>query len=135
MATDCSASFLSQLWSGNAIICNSTFRNYEAAQAVKQQVDTLQNVQTNYAGQTDVIAAAEASTAAAIAAAPGDTQDAIDSVLNSCAGDPLSCSDCDGINLSLFGGGCLSWTWIYIALAIVAGLILLFILTDLKQIF
>ena len=122
----CDASFLSQLWSGNAIVCSQSFRNYQVDSAVQQQVDTLQNVQNYYGNDPTTVAVAASSTAAAIAAAPGD----VDSIDNSIA----ATTNCDGLDFSFIGGGCISTTYIWIAVGAIVLIVLLAIFADVRSI-
>src|SRR5271168_4851644 len=44
----CSASFVSQVFSGNAIVCSQTFQDYETEDATSQIQSVVDNANTNY---------------------------------------------------------------------------------------
>jgi hypothetical protein len=107
MASGCDAGFWSQLFSGNAIVCSDTFKQYEAGQSTKQIIDATEYAKSNYPGNAVVAAIQDdaASTAAQF------SQDSVNVIASQLADNP----SCEGLDFSWLGGPCITKTWLYVA--------------------
>lgn len=135
MATNpCDAGFLTKLLQGNAIVCSQTFKAYQVADAVQQQTDALSNVQQYYSGNDIVQQVADNATAAAIAASTGDVASIDSTTAASSVGNPISNPDCSGVDLTVIGIGCVQSYYIWIAIAIIALLLITMFLGDIRAV-
>jgi len=120
----CSAGFLSQVFSGNAIVCSDTFKNYEAESEKSQIQSVADNAAAAY-GQ-DSLAANVAQTAAdqQEQQATDDVNNVTDAVASSTAGQIFTtCSDGSG-GLAIPGLPCIDYNYIIYG---VIGLVLLYV--------
>jgi hypothetical protein len=119
----CQASLFSQVFSGNAIVCSSTFKDYET----KSAQDSIQSVADNAAKFYDSTVADISQTAAdqQEAQVPTDVQDTSESIANSTVGQVFTtCSNGDS-GISVPGLPCIPWS--YLAYGGIALIVLYFL--------
>lgn len=100
MDDPCSASLVSQIFSGNAILCAQKASLIAKGKADIQGV--VDNVDKYYQGQQTVIDATHEFAEGQQALVEGD----VNAITN------LNASTCDGVDLTLLGVGCLEWTFL-----------------------
>jgi len=130
-APDCSAGILSQILNGNAIVCNETFQG-SLASSEKAQIETVPaNASTNYGEGSAPALVADEIANSEIQQAANDTQTISSDISASPTGRTFGadCNGSPGVNLSLVGGPCLSYTLlkeigIGVILALLAGVLL-----------
>ena len=122
----CDAGFLSQVFSGNAIVCNSSFQQYETDSGVAQIQSVIDNADTFYSG-TAADAVANTVGSQQETQVSEDVANVTDSISNSSAG--KTCSDgSPGIDLTFLGGPCIKFLWLEIGGGIIIALIILYFL-------
>lgn len=116
----CSRSYLSQLFSGNAIVCSTTFKNYLVSDEQASVQKVVDNAQTYYGTDSAAAQVAEATATQQEAQAPGDVTNTTDSVAASMAGQFFTTCNNGDSGIALPGLGCVSWKYLsYGAIALV----------------
>lgn len=125
MATDpCSAGFLSQLLHGNAIVCNDTFKQFLSTSAQNQIQSVADNAASEYGSDSVAAQAAQASANVQKSYAGADTNSITNDISNSDVGSPFLNSNCDGLDFSSIGLGCLT-KWMIAGIVAVILLVIL----------
>lgn len=124
-APDCSAGFFSQLWSGNAIVCNKTFQEYE----VQTEKDAVQSVADNAKeayGEGSAIANLTQTTATQQEAqVEADVANVTEAISSSTAGQIFTTCDNGGSGIAIPGLPCVNWSYIGIGFGVIVLLYLL----------
>ena len=123
-ANPCNDSFLSQVFSGNAIVCSDTFKNY----LTTSESDAVQKVADNAQAQADAgLISQESADVAQTSAdqqeaqATDDTTNVTTAIANSKVGQIFTTCDNGDAGLAVPGLPCISWKWLGIgAVALIA---------------
>jgi hypothetical protein len=121
----CSASFLSQVFSGNAVVCSSTFQQMETTDATAQIQSVVDNADTYYG--EDSPAADTAATAAAQQEAhvSADISNITESISSSTVGQVFTTCDDGNSGLAIPGLPCIDWD--YLLYGVIALIVLYFV--------
>lgn len=120
----CSASFLSQVVSGNVIVCNSAFQDFEESSATDQIQSVVDNAVSNYGENSAAAQTAQTFAEQQEAQISDDVQSVTESVASSNVDQIFTQCDDGNSGLAIPGLPCIDWTYIGIG---IAALILLYI--------
>ena len=117
-APDCSAGFFSQLFAGNAIVCNKTFQNYE----VQSEKDAIQSVADNaaaaYGEGSSVAQIAQTTATQQEAQATDDVQNVTDTIAASTVDQLFTTCDDGNSGIAIPGLPCIDWTYLGIGIGV-----------------
>lgn len=115
----CAAGFLSRVFSGNEIVCNSSFQNMETTNATSQIQSVVDNADTFY--DDTVSSVAQTAATQQEAQVSFDVANVTDAISSSTAGQFFStCPDGNG-GIAIPGGPCIDYEYlIFGVLALVA---------------
>lgn len=110
--SDCSASIFSQILSGDALVCSKTLQNYETSSSQKSVQAVADATVANQGADSVAAQVTEQFAATQEALAPNDTSNVTSAIVASSAGKVFgaSCNGEPGLDLSLVGGPCLTYT-------------------------
>jgi ribulose 1,5-bisphosphate carboxylase large subunit-like protein len=121
----CNDSFLSQIWSGNAIVCSDTFKNYETKNANTQIQSVVDNAKTNYGEGSATAQIAESVATQQEAQTASDVENVNQAVAKSKVGQIFTTCDSGDSGLAIPGLPCISFKWIALG---IGGLVVLYFL-------
>lgn len=110
----CAASFFSQVFSGNAIVCNSTFQNSEISDATAQIQSVVDNADTFYGDDSPASATAATAAAQAESQVTSDVQNVTDSISSSTVDQVFTTCNDGSSGISVPGLPCIDWKYIAI---------------------
>src|SRR4029077_1287922 len=122
MATSpCDASFLSQVFSGNAIVCSSTFQQMETTDATAQIQSVVDNADTYYGDSSPAAETAATAAAQQEAHISADISNVTESVSSSTVGQVFTTCPNGGSGIAIPGLPCINFSYIlYGAIALFA---------------
>jgi hypothetical protein len=126
MATNpCATSFLSQVFSGNAVVCNQTFQDSETTDATAQIQSVVDNADTFYGEDSPAFATASTAASQQEAQVSADISNVTNSVASSNVGQIFTTCDDGNGGLAIPGLPCIDYNYLIYG---VVGLIVLYIL-------
>jgi len=126
----CSAGFLSQVFSGNAIVCNQTFQDILADDEVSQIQSVVDNAVQNYGADSSTVQVAQTAASQQEAQAASDVANVTDAISSSTVGQIFTTCSSGDSGLSIPGLPCISFFWIGIGLASLVALYILAIVSS-----
>jgi hypothetical protein len=116
----CADSFLSQVWSGNVIVCAKTFKDYETKSAQDQIQTVVNNANTYYGTGSSAAQVAEATATQQEAQSSADVTNVTDAVASSKVGQIFTTCGDGNSGLAIPGLPCIDFKYmLYFVVAMV----------------
>jgi hypothetical protein len=114
----CTSSFITQLVSGNAIVCNFTFEASQAQDEVDQIQTVVDNAVSNYGSDSPTATAAETAALQQQAQASDDVTSIDTDIANSSVDQVFTTCDDGNAGLQIPGLPCIDWTYLLIGIGL-----------------
>lgn len=126
----CDAGFLSQVFSGNAIVCSKTFQDYEASSEKSQIQSVADNAAEYYGDGSPTAQIAQATATQQIGEADMDVTNVTQAVSSSKVGQIFTTCDSGDSGLAVPGLPCISFKWLGVGVAALVALYFLAVVSS-----